>query len=222
MRLGVYLCLSAAMACGKAALGQTIQLPSIHQFSVDTTVVVPDSGQGFAAGNKRRSSSTRRIGGLPPQQALGIDRQAAGVAVTAQIHDPQRAEAALADEARARRGGDAVSQTPRQSDLALRSDDPGLMSLAEIQRRRAQQSAAADRESQAWMVKAREAQAAGKLSLSAGYYRAASKPASAGLKRQIDAELRRFRADRIGLDLRGDGFHAEGLRELRDRNDHGL
>ena len=85
------------------ALGQTISLPSIYTFSVDTTVVVPDSGAGFVGGTKRASSASNRLGLFPPQRAAGVERQAAGVAVTARIHDPEAADAALLKEARDRR-----------------------------------------------------------------------------------------------------------------------
>src|SRR3954467_9110034 len=82
--------------CVGTARAQVIQLPSFHQFSVDTTVVVPDSGGASIAGNRAGRAGRSNFNGLPPNRAAGIDRGAAGAAVHAQIHDPAARERELA------------------------------------------------------------------------------------------------------------------------------
>ena len=178
------------------ALAQTIQLPSIHTFSVDTTVVVPDSGTGFIAGGKQARTSSNQFGGLPPGRAIGVDRQAAGMAVTARIHDPEAADVALLKEAQARRArtGAAPTRTTGRG-LALAPDDPGLHSVAELRRGH---SAAApggnERATLEFIERARRASSAGKTAIAASYYRSASRQATGPLKQQIDAEWRRLDA----------------------------
>jgi hypothetical protein len=139
-------------ASAAAASAQVVQLPSFHSFSVDTTVVVPDSGPSAVASQRAARSSQSQLRGLPGSRAIGRDRQAAGAAVRAQIHDPEAAEGELTRRALATRGSD--ERTPlsgRPPASALRADpsrsaaalDPALPSVAEIKRARlAQQSAA--------------------------------------------------------------------------------
>ena len=81
MRLYIGLCGLLAMAVGTEASAQTIQLPSVHVFSADTTVIAPDSGQSWVAGEKRASSGANRFRGVPPQRAAGTERQTTGTAV---------------------------------------------------------------------------------------------------------------------------------------------
>lgn len=181
-----------AMVSGADAFAQTIQLPSVHVFSVDTTVIVPDSGQAWVAGDKRASSGTNRFGGIGPQRATGIERQATGAAVVAKIHDPQQADQALLEQAKAGRAKLASGQAAPKAELALTPSDPGLRSVADIQRQRAQQAAGQKRETLALVEKARQAGSEGKASTAALYYRTASRQATGSLKQQIDAEMRRL------------------------------
>ena len=107
MRTSTMLSLFIALTTCSSAAAQTIQLPTLSTFSVDTTVVVPDSGGAVVGGMRRASSGINRFNGLPRQQAIGVERQAAGMSVTAKIHDPAEADEALLKEARAgcQRGG---------------------------------------------------------------------------------------------------------------------
>jgi hypothetical protein len=189
-------CMAALLATlvGVPALGQTIQLPSVHTFSVETTVIVPDSGRSRAAGDRRAAVGANRFGGIPFQRAAGVERQAAGAAVVAKIHDPEEADRATLEQAKALRAKAASATTPPKVDLKLTANDPGLKSLAEIKRERAQQAAERARETLSLVDKARGAQAEGKSSAAALYYRTASRQATGVLKQQIDAELRRLKS----------------------------
>jgi len=145
------------MASAASASAQVVQLPSFHSFSVDTTVVVPDSGPSAVASQRAARSSQSQLRGLPGSRAIGRDRQAAGAAVRAQVHDPEAAEGELTRRALAARGtgqrtGERADMSGRPPVSASRADpsravaalDPALPSVAEIKRARlAQQSAAA-------------------------------------------------------------------------------
>jgi hypothetical protein len=140
------------MASAASASAQVVQLPSFHSFSVDTTVVVPDSGPSAVASQRAARSSQSQLRGLPGSRAIGRDRQAAGAAVRAQVHDPEAAEGELSRRALAARGtGERTDMSGRPPVSASRADpsrsvaalDPALPSVAEIKRARlAQQSAA--------------------------------------------------------------------------------
>ena len=193
IRLGLLLILATVLTV--QATAQTIQLPSIHEFSTDTTVVVPDRGNSWVAGSKRAASGTNRIGGIPAQRAGGVERQASGAAVAAQIHDPAEADQALLKQAQAQRAMMRAQQpsTPNRAktdDLAMKPNDPGLQSIADIQCQRARQAAADQRESQALLAKARQARVEGKTSLATHYYRSASLQADRSTRQTINAEIR--------------------------------
>jgi hypothetical protein len=190
-------CMAALLATlgGAGALGQTIQLPSVHTFSVETTVIVPDSGRSRAASDKRAAVGANRFGGVPFQRAAGVERQAVGAAVVAKIHDPEEADRATLDGAKTLRAKATSATTPTRVDLTLRANDPGLKSLAEIKRERVRQAAELARETLALVEKARDAQAEGRSSAAALYYRTASRQATGALKQQIDAQLRRLKSE---------------------------
>ena len=78
--------------------------------------------------------------------------------------------------------------------LSLAEGDAGLKSVAELRRARAAELARRDRETRDLVAKARAAQAEGKESLAAGYYRTASRQATGPLKQQVDRELGHLRA----------------------------
>jgi hypothetical protein len=125
------------------AQAQVIQLPSFHQFSVDTTVVVPDSGAASVAGNRSGRAGRSNFNGLPPARAAGIDRGASGASVHAQVHDPAARERELA--LRAKQGGaigqrkSSVQPGSRAIGRAPAVDTP-LPSVAEIRRMQASRS----------------------------------------------------------------------------------
>ena len=200
MRIRFSLFLILTTVLGVHVRAQTIQLPSIHEFSTDTTVVVPDRGNSWVAGSKRAASGTNRLGGIPAQRAGGVERQASGAAVSAQIHDPAEADQALLKQAQARRAMMRAKQPSspdraKTDDLAMKPKDAGLQSVADIQRQRARQPATDQRESQALLAKARQVRAEGKMSLAAHYYRSASLQADSPTRQVIDAEIRNLKSD---------------------------
>jgi hypothetical protein len=193
MRLGIFFAAIALIPVTNVA-GQTIQLPSFTSFSVDTTVLVPDSGRAATAGSKRAGSGRSSFGGFPKQRAAGSQRQAAGMHILAKIHDPDEADKALLQQATAR-GSTALDQPAAPTaGLARAAVDPGLKSIAEIKRQRATQLANQQREAFALYEKGRQAQVAGKAGVAAVFFRSASSRASGTLKQEIDADLKALKA----------------------------
>ncbi|EMI57452.1 hypothetical protein [Rhodopirellula sallentina] len=76
---------------GETIWGQTVQLPSIRQFSYQGRVLVPDRGTTYLGGNRSyaTSSSSRGIPMLPnpPGSTLGSQASAGGVSASVTIID---------------------------------------------------------------------------------------------------------------------------------------
>lgn len=181
-----FLSLMLMLLLAPLARAQTLQLPSFHSFGIDTTVVVPDSGPAALARDRRANYGVSNFGGLPRNRGWGISLNAGGGGATAQIHDPRTAEpTAAANERRT-----SAIEGPRnlQSAAGQAAIDPPLAGVAELARRRAEQSQAQGADVAALIEKARQAKAAGKDSVAAIYYRAAAAQATGELKRQIDVE----------------------------------
>lgn len=174
---------SALLVIGLAAAahaqqnGVAVQLPTLSAFSVETTVSVPDSGGAYAAAIKR-ARTARALSGLPigpKQRAIGTSVQAAGVHVTATIHDQQEMDEDVLAQAE--------KKHPRQRDaLSLRllkagdeSAGQAALSVAEIRRRRATGKEPQDEEALEQLAHARAAAKAGKNNVARIYYQMASR-----------------------------------------------
>lgn len=75
----------------------TVQLPTFRNFSMSTTVVVPDRGRVYAGGiNRSYRSSSRRGTPLLPSTSRGYagGTSSSGVSVSAHIHDLQELDQA--------------------------------------------------------------------------------------------------------------------------------
>lgn len=137
------LLLSSIVLCVETARAQVIQLPSFHQFSVDTTVVVPDSGAASVAGNRTGRAARSNFNGLPPARGAGIEVGPSGASVHAQIHDPAAREQELS--LRAKQNG-AVGQQKSSLQPGARVSgrtpavDAPLPGVAEIRRMQAARS----------------------------------------------------------------------------------
>ena len=177
-----------------SARAQTVQLPSFSSFGVDTTVVVPDRGAASLGGNTRIATGANDVNGIPRQRAIGLNRQTGGQQVMAQIHDPREADAALLNQAGGARAAGKDRAVPLAASVPRAGANPALSSVVELERRRAESRSAAEREAHAAFEKGRQAQAAGKNSVAAVYYRTAAKQADPKLRKTIDAELRRMSA----------------------------
>jgi hypothetical protein len=179
---------------GVSGANVTIQLPNFSVFGVNTSVLVPDSGPSPLAAQRQARYSRSMYRGFNPQRALGAQRGAAAAAVTAKIHDPQAADEAILRAARARRTNWVRGST---SPLDRRQAPPagrGLQSVADIERQRAGQSAADNRQALSLAEKARQATADGKSGVAVIYYGMAAKKATGQLKADIEREARELPA----------------------------
>jgi len=113
----IYTTLLVAGVLAGTAQAQTVQLPTLRVFSVNTTVSVPDRGGLNLGGvDTYRSASVSRgvpglsgvpgIGPLFGSRSIGSSTTSAGASVTATIIDHHEIDAHLLAEAAARRGED--------------------------------------------------------------------------------------------------------------------
>jgi hypothetical protein len=131
-----------------SASGQAVQLPTLHQFSASTTVVVPDRGSVALGGVNRAASGGSQFGGLPGNRSFGTAASASGMSVSVQIHDFEAMDRALLERAKAGR----VSNPSRAAEVrasnrfnlrAGREENPSY-SVAEIRRRKSATQPVAD------------------------------------------------------------------------------
>ena len=179
-------------AFGSTGGAQTIQLPSFSNVGVNTTVVVPDSGGAHVSKDRRAASDLNFFGGFPRQRGWSVRRQASGMSVTAQIHDPQAADLALRSSVAGKNAS--AQQAPLAIDAGRAASDAPLGSVSVLAERRAQKLADAEREALNLVEKARREQAAGKTSVAKVYYRMAAKIAQGELRNRIVAEYERAAA----------------------------
>jgi hypothetical protein len=189
--LGVTLVLAIAAGAvaqngGTSAANVTIQLPNFSVFGVNTSVLVPDSGPSPYAAQRQAFYSRVMYGRGSPQRAIGAQRSAAVAAATAQVHDFRESEASLLQAARSRRTNWVRGSTNSQARLADVAD-PRLLSVAEIERRRAEPVPDNSAEAEALLAKARQAEAAGKPKVAAIYYQMAAKRAGNTPKGEVPA-----------------------------------
>lgn len=185
------LCAAPAMAQnGTSGANVTVQLPNFSVFGVNTTVLVPDSGPSPLAAQRQARYSRLLRRPMHPGHAIGAQRGAAAAAATAEIHDPQAADEALLLDARARRANWKRGSTSRFERRRTPPTGRGLQSIADIERQRHADSAAAHREALALAAKARRAAADGKPGVAGIYYNMALKKAAGPLEQDIRREAR--------------------------------
>src|SRR4029079_15189739 len=135
------------------ANAQTVQLPTFHFFTLNTSVLVPDGGDAFLGGVNRGTSgrNERGIPGLPGRPftntGIGGSTVASGVSVSAQIHDLDAMDRAILGD------NFAVNSAPAKSNVAsarqLAAVQTGANPIGSVAALRAQiaaEDAAAERE----------------------------------------------------------------------------
>lgn len=186
--------------------GQVVQLPSYHQFSVQTSVLVPDSGGASLGGVSRHATGwTGRgvpglgkvpgLGRLFSNRAAGSSASTSGSSVHVTIIDLQELDEAVLAEAERRRSG-ATSSREGETSRRLRdastdgaSSDGPLLSVAELRSRHAAQGTARQNEAIALFDKGEAAERAGHLGAAKTYFLMAARRADPALKKTIEARL---------------------------------
>ncbi len=184
------------------ARGQVIQLPTFHYFSVQTSVLAPDSG-GAYLGGVGRASSRHTSYGLPGGGRLFGNRSiehSAGVSLTSVhttvIDHEELDRAVLAEAARLRPArlpqevsADAVAQRMDAASSGSSAAEAPLVSVAETRRQNAARQAAGRAEVASLIAQGEKAEANGHFGAARIYYQMARKRADGSLQPQIAARL---------------------------------
>jgi hypothetical protein len=188
----VWFCLALLIVPAHGAWAQVVvQLPTFTSFTVLTTVMVPDSGGAYMGGVRRAASGRSQFGApwLRGNVATGSERQAAGMHMTATIHDFETLDKALL-------AGGARRFVPPQGEVGRKlaqaresSAGVGIASVDELKRQQAAAETAQNAEALALIEKARTAETEGKLGLARIHYQMASRRASGTLCDEIAQRL---------------------------------
>jgi type II secretory pathway component GspD/PulD (secretin) len=178
------------------ARGQIVQLPTFNYFTIQTSVLVPDSGRGYLGGVRRGSYGRNsrgvpgfsKIPGVGPffgGRALGGGGSTSVTSVRATVIDHDALDKAVL--AAARSGGDrrGTSSTVKKSSKGV----SGLESLAEIRRQNAAKTDARAREAEQLFARGAAAEADGNYGVARIFYRRAAKLAKGELSQKVVARL---------------------------------
>jgi hypothetical protein len=184
--LPVLSAMAIVFLAAEAAAQTVVQLPTFSNFSVSTSVLVPDSGGAYLGGVSRAAAGryVLRNPFCPLADAFGIDRSAGGAQVTATIHDLPGADRLLLA------GSDPAS--PEDQKIARSKESSAAQpapSVAEARRRRAAEEARQAEHFLAMFEKARSAEEEGKGSVARIYYRIVAQQGPSHLKSQAVARL---------------------------------
>ncbi len=186
-----------------AVQGQVVQLPTFNYFTIQTSVLVPDSGRGYLGGVRRGSwgSLSRGVPGfsrIPVVSPLFGGRAVGGggstnvTSVRATIIDHDELDkAVLAAAGRAdRTRRSAAEARPASGQVS------SLQSLAEIRRQNAAKKEARQNEAERIFAQGQQAEVDGKYGVARIFYRRAAKTAEGELAQKIASRLASIEAIR--------------------------
>ena len=182
---------------GGNAVAQTVQLPTFHFFTLNTSVLVPDGGDAFLGGVDRASSgrNERGIPGLPGRpftnSAIGSSTAASGVSVSAQIHDLDAMDRAILGDNFAVTAPAAIPAVGTSRQLAaVQTGASPIGSVAALRAQVAAEDAAAEKEAAESLARGRQLLTEGKTSLAKTYLQIAARHSKADVRDQALALLR--------------------------------
>lgn len=183
-----YLVLLSGLLFASAASAQVVQLPSLNTFSVQTSVLVPDSGNAYLGGTNRSSHWMASRG--PGWGPLGRNRgraggaSSSGMSITATIIDNAELDALVLEEARAIRAEKGIVLADEtHSRIAVPRDSPAT-SVAAIKRELAAADATQEAEAEQDLKRAIAYERAGEGALARNYYRVAARKSTGVTKQQ--------------------------------------
>jgi hypothetical protein len=169
-----------------SALGQVVQLPSMHTFSISTSVLVPDSGRAYLGGINRSSHwmKSRGPGWGPLGRNVGRagGMVATGGTITATIIDHSELDALVLEEARAIRAEKGIELPREPVDRVKAPRDSAALSVSAIKRELAAKDAETEEEAQRDFEKALAYDRAGEGALARNYYRVAARKSKGEVK----------------------------------------
>ena len=192
------------LAVGGAARAQapiSVQLPTYNVFSIDTTVSVPDRGTAVIGGSTSSASGSNQFGGpfIPSTRASGRSTSAGGVTVHAQIHDLDALDRLTLDRAARTTSPSVLGPIAAGRVAAPGADSAPMAGVAELAARRQADLAAQRSEAEEFVVKARDAEAAGKAGVAKLYLQMAARRASNDRKHEIEAMIAKLDAPRPAI-----------------------
>ena len=184
------------------ARAQVVLLPTFHQFTVNTTVLAPDSGRGFLGGINRSSRGaiargTPGLNNLPGggrlfgNRGLARNDSAVKASVRATIIDHQELDRAVLAQA----GVDPDEVTDSRARRIMRqpSNAAATMSLAAIRRQQQQQDNQVEDQVAKLVEKGKQAESAGKMGAAKILYDMASRRTkNAKLRAQLTERLKKL------------------------------
>ena len=174
------------------ASAQTVQLPSFHYNTTNTTVLVPDQGDALLGGIGRSSSS--RVERGPSNRAIGGTNSAGSTRVTAQIHDLDAMDREVLASGGAANGLTAGGSRSglNASQLAATKVANPISSIAELRRQAATVTPAQLAQSTADLDRGRELLTQGKAAVAKIYLQNAARQGSDDIRKQALAELQKI------------------------------
>jgi hypothetical protein len=196
LSIAVFLLAAVSFPAGRAN-AQTVQLPTFHFFTLNTSVLVPDGGDAFLGGVNRATSgrNERGIPGLPGRpftnSAIGGSTVASGVSVSAQIHDLDAMDRAILGENFAVNSAPAKSTVASARQLAaVQTGANPIGSVAALRAQIAAEDAAAEREAAESLARGRQVLAEGKTVLAKTYLQTAARHSKGAARDRALALLR--------------------------------
>jgi hypothetical protein len=181
LRAAIGLCV-VGLAAGsvRAQAPTTVQLPSFHFFTVNTSVMVPDRGTMVLGGigGSGQGSYSSGPGFFPGNRATGSTSGASQMSIHVQIHDLHEMDELLLAQSRARAGLTAVQPPPTTA---------GAQSVADAKREHAQEQAQIPSDAAQYFARGQAAEAQGQTGAAKVWYQMASRRATGELKTAIDA-----------------------------------
>jgi len=184
------LLLLSGLIAGPAQAQTVVQLPSMHTFTVRTSVLVPDSGGAYLGGVGRAAQgrNTRGWGPLGRNAGRAGAVMGSGVMVHATVIDHAELDAMVLEEARALREAKGL-ELPRDGRRVTRPGDAPAESVAEIKRELAAEDAEQEAQAQRDFDKALAYEKAGEYSLARSYYRVAARKSTGPVKQRANERL---------------------------------
>lgn len=87
LALGIALIATRLLAQTTQPIGQTVQLPTVSNFSIQTDVLVPDQGSASLGGVSRSASGSTYRSGIPTNRSIGSSMGSSHASVHVQIID---------------------------------------------------------------------------------------------------------------------------------------
>ena len=209
LSIAVFLLAAVSFSAGRAN-AQSVQLPTFHFFTLNTSVLVPDGGDAFLGGVNRASSgrNERGIPGLPGRPftntGIGGSTVASGVSVSAQIHDLDAMDRAILGDNFAANSPPAKSTVANSRQMAaVQTGASPIGSVAALRAQVAAEDAAAEREAAESLARGRQLLAEGKTSLAKTYLQTAARHSKSEAREQALALLRDLERAKSAATLAG-------------------